>query len=343
MMRRPRLSLDLLRAFRAAGAHLSFTRAARELFVTQSAVSHSVHALEEQLGQALFHRVNRALKLTHAGEALYRAADDALNLIDAATDRLVASGRTLGVTTTAALASAWLVPRLGDFARANPDTDVRIVASNDRIDLEREHLDLAILFVPAWETPPEAERLVEYLQFPVCSPALARSRNNPLRVPADLARHVRLDFETIVYGRPWYDWEHWSNAKQLGSITPARTMRFSHYDQVIQAAINGSGVAIGKWPHLATHLRQGVLCAPFGREWVANLGGFYLVFTCATDAMGRELPFVEWLRNQLRRDTEHAPALIRLTRSPNEGKEARKAGVRTQEVIMARAMRSRKR
>jgi len=78
MIRRPRLSLDLLRAFRAASAHLSFTRAARELFVTQSAVSHSVHALEEQLGQALFHRVNRALKLTHAGETLYRAADDAL-------------------------------------------------------------------------------------------------------------------------------------------------------------------------------------------------------------------------------------------------------------------------
>ena len=271
MTRRPRLSLDLLRAFRAAGAHLSFTRAARELFVTQSAISHSVHALEEQLGQVLFHRVNRALKLSHAGEALYRAADNALNLIDAATDRLVGSGRALGVTTTAALASAWLAPRLRHFARSNPDTDVRIVATNDRIDLEREHLDLAIQFVPAWETPPGAELLVEYLQFPVCSPTLARSRNTPLRAPADLARHVRLDFETIVYGRPWYDWEQWSNATQPGSITPARTMRFSHYDQVIEAAINGSGVAIGKWPHLATHLREGVLCAPLGREWVANL------------------------------------------------------------------------
>lgn len=311
--------------------------------MTQSAVSHSVHALEEQLGQALFHRVNRALKLTHAGEALYRAADDAPNLIDAATDRLVASGRTLGVTTTVALASAWLVPRLRDFARANPDTDVRIVASNDRIDLEREHLDLAILFVPSWETPPEAERLVEYLQFPVCSPTLARSQNNPLRVPADLARHVRLDFETIVYGRPWYDWEHWSNAKQLGSITPARTMRFSHYDQVIEAAINGSGVAIGKWPHLATHLRQGVLCAPFGREWVANLGGFYLVFTRVIDAIGGEQPFVEWLRDQVRRDAEHAPALIQLARSPNGGREVRKTGVGTRGASMTRAKRSKNR
>ena len=340
MTRRPRLSLDLLRAFRAAGGHLSFTRAARELFVTQSAVSHSVHALEEQLGQALFHRVNRALKLTHAGEALYRAADDALNLIDAATDRLVASGRTLGVTTTVALASAWLVPRLRDFARANPDTDVRIVASNDRIDLEREHLDLAIQFVPSWETPPGAERLVDYLQFPVCSPTLARSRSNPLRVPADLARHVRLDFETIVYGRPWYDWEHWSNAKQLGSIRPARTMRFSHYDQVIQAAINGSGVAIGKWPHLATHLRQGVLCAPFGREWVANLGGFYLVFPHVADASRPEQQFVEWLRAEVRSDAEHAPTLIRIAKGR---REASKEGVRTRGASTTRATRSKNR
>lgn len=340
MMRRPRLSLDLLRTFRAAGAHLSFTRAARELFVTQSAVSHSVRALEEQLGQALFHRVNRALKLTHAGEALYRAADDALNLIDAATDRLVASGRTLGVTTTAALASAWLVPRLRDFVRTNPDTDVRIVASNDRIDLEREHLDLAILFVPRWETPPEGERLVEYLQFPVCSPALARSRSNPLRVPADLARHVRLDFETVVYGRPWYDWEHWSKAKQLGSITPARTMRFSHYDQVIQAAINGSGVAIGKWPHLATHLRQGVLCAPFGREWVANLGGFYLVLTRGAGTIGPEQRFVEWLRDQVRRDAEHAPALIHPAGSTSGGRVVRKAARETRGADTTRARRS---
>src|SRR5574337_702924 len=337
--RRPRLSLDSLRAFRAAAAHLSFTRAAQDLFITQSAVSHSIHALEEQLGQALFHRVNRALKLSHAGEALYRATDDALNLIDAVTDRLVASGRRLGVTTTVALASMWLVPRLPDFAQSNTDTDVRIVASNDRIDLEREHLDLAIQFVPPWETPPEAERLVEYLQFPVCSPALARSRDNPLRVPADLARHVRLDFETVVYGRPWYDWEQWSSAKQLGSITPARTMRFSHYDQVIQATINGSGVAIGKWPHLATHLRRGILCAPFGKEWVANRGGVYLVFTRVSAALGPEQPCVQWLREQVLRDAEHAPPLIGLAKSPDGGRRPRKAGGRTRGGIIARAAR----
>ena len=308
MKRHPRLSLDLLRAFRAAAAHLSFTRAAQEISVTQSAISRAVRTIEEQLGQPLFHRVNRALKLTHAGEALYRATDEALALIDSTTERLMGSDRRVAVTTTAALASLWLAPKLRSFARAHAGTDVRVVATNERVDLEREHLDLAIHFVPAWEAPLVTPKLVDYLQFPVCSPALARRL--PLRTPADLARHVRLDFETIVYGRPWYDWEHWTEAMDVRAL-PASTMRFSHYDQVIQAAVDGAGVAIGKWPHLAQKLHDGVLCAPLGSEWVARLGAFHFEF--ARDAGGRSSvrAFVAWLRDELAQDARHAPAFLR--------------------------------
>lgn len=310
MSRYPRLSLDLLRAFRAAGSHLSFTRAAREQFVTQSAISHSIRTLELQLGQALFHRVSRSLKLTHAGEALYRATDEAIALIDGAVEELAGSEHSLGVTTTAAFASLWLVPRLRRFSRSHPETNVRVVATNDRIEIEREHLDLAIHFVPPWETPPGDGKLVDYLQFPVCSPALAGSRKASLRTPADLQHHVRLDFETVLYGRPWYDWEQFSNAMKLRSITPRKTMRFSHYDQVIQAAIDGTGVAVGKWPHLARHLREGVLCAPLGRDWVARLGGFYLIVGEAVDPRVPVQEFVAWLRDEINRDAKTAPALL---------------------------------
>lgn len=170
MKRTPRISLDLLRAFRAAATHLSFTRAAREQFVTQSAVSHAIRTLEQQLGQPLFHRVNRTLRLTQAGETLFRAADDAIARIDAATEVLAGAERRLAVTTTPAFASTWLAPRLPRFAQVHPGTDVRVVATNDRVDLAREHPDLAIHFVPPWDTPPDAGRLVDYLQFPVCSP-----------------------------------------------------------------------------------------------------------------------------------------------------------------------------
>jgi DNA-binding transcriptional LysR family regulator len=297
-----RLSLDLLRGFRVAARHLSFTRAARELFVTQSAISREIKTLEEQLGQPLFHRVNRALQLTHAGEELYRAADEALALIDAAADQLAGSGRALAVTTTTAFASLWLVPRLPQFTRLHPGIDVRIAASNETVNLEREHLDIAIRWVPPGGDIPDGVRLVDYEIFPVCSPAVARDRVRPLRTPADLAHHVRLDFETVVYGRPWYDWEQWFDTMKMRQIKPAGTLRFSHYDQVVQAAVEGSGVAIGKTPHLTRHLRDGVLIAPFGRREVASLGSFYIVVAEAAARRDTVEAFVAWLRGEAHRD-----------------------------------------
>jgi DNA-binding transcriptional LysR family regulator len=305
------LSLDLLRAFRSAARHLSFTRAAREQFVTQSAVSRAIRTLEEQLGQPLFARVNRALMLTHAGEDLYRASDEALGLIDAAAARLSGSERALAVTTTTALASTWLVPKLPRFARLHPRTDVRIFASNDMVDLEREHIDVSLRFVPPGADAPNGDCLVEYCTFPACLPSIARGRKRPLRSAADLAAHVRLDFETIVDGRPWYDWDHWFEAMRMRPVAPAGTMRFSHYDQVIEAAVDGSGVAIGKWPHLARHLHQGILCAPLGSDAVAHIGGFYL--TIGRRAAGRESveAFVAWLRSEVERDQARAPVMLR--------------------------------
>jgi LysR family transcriptional regulator, glycine cleavage system transcriptional activator len=314
MKRRPRLSLDLLRAFRSSARHLSFTRAAHEQFVTQSAISRAIHTLEEQLGQPLFHRANRALMLTQAGEELYRATDEALGLIDATTDRLSGSGDVLAVTTTTALASTWLVPNLSGFARNHPRTDVRIFASNDMVDLERERIDVALRFVLPDAQPPDAELLVEYRQFPVCLPALARDRKRPVRTVGDLASHIRLDFETIVYGRPWYDWEHWYEAMGVRPVSPAGTMRFSHYDQVIAAAKDGSGIAIGKWPHLARHLREDGLCAPLGAGGVATLGGFYLVVASGSGGKGNVQAFVSWLRDQIRRDEERWPKLLQSAR-----------------------------
>jgi len=309
--RAPRLSLDLLRAFRSAARQLSFTRAAREQFVTQSAISRAIRTLEDQLGQPLFHRVNRALTLTHAGEELYRASEEALALIDSTADRLSGSTGALAVTTTTALASTWLVPKLPRFARLHPGTDVRIFASNDMVDLERERIDVALRFLLRGADAANGDCLVEYRTFPVCLPAIARSRKRPLRTAEDLAAYVRLDFETVVYGRPWYDWEHWFDVIGIRPVAPAGTMRFSHYDQVIEAAKEGSGIAIGKWPHLARHLREGTLCAPFGVEGVAHVGDFYLVVARHAAERKDVQAFVAWLRDEVQRDEAHAPALLR--------------------------------
>lgn len=308
--RRPRLSLDLLRGFRAAARHLSFTRAAQELFVTQPAISREIKALEEQLGQPLFRRVNRALELTPAGRELYQATDEALALLDAAVERLVTSGKTLAVTTTTAFASLWLAPRLPHFTRLHPGIDVRIAAVNDMVNLnlEREHLDLAIRFVPPDGDQPAGERLMDYETFPVCSPRLASDPTLPLRTPADLAHHVLVDFERIAFGRPWSDWDHWFRAKQLRPVKPAANLRFSHYDQVIQAAIEGSGVAIGKRPHLTRLLREGLLRAPFGTEGVAKLGSFFIVLAPGAGEREPVAAFIAWLRSEVRDDEQPAAA-----------------------------------
>lgn len=311
MDRRQRLSLDLLRGFHAAARHLSFTQAAHELSVTPSAISREIKTLEEQLGSPLFHRVNRSLQLTGAGAELFRATDEALATIDAAVERLAGAKRTLGVTTTTALASLWLVPRLPHYARTHPDQDVRIVASNDLVDLERERLDVAIRYLPPGVDVPGGERICDYETFPVCSPALLQGASPPLRTPADLAHHVRLDFETRVYGRPWSDWNNWFSAVGIAPVAPGSTMRCSHYDQVIQAAIEGGGVAIGKKPHLARHLRDGTLCAPFGREYIAHIGGFDIVFAPSARDRPDVQAFARWLRDEMRRDDERMPAGLR--------------------------------
>ena len=312
----PRLSLDLLRGFRVAARHLSFTRAAQELHVTQSAISQEIKTLEDQIGKPLFRRVHRALQLTRAGEELYYAIDEALALIDAATGRVAESGKTISVTTTTALASLWLAPSLPRFNRLHPGIDVQIVATNDRADLEREHMDIAIRAVTRGANAPNGERLVDCDIFPVCSPALARDRAHPLRSPADLAHHVRLDYETVRDGRPWSEWDVWFDAMKIPAVEPASTLRFfSHYDQLIPAVIAGNGVAMGARPHLTHYLRDGVLCAPFGLETAVNVSTFFIVVRHAVAGNEAVQAFVAWLRSEVSQDGELPLAPRRLQSS----------------------------
>ena len=187
--RHPRLSLDLLKGFEAAARHLSFTHAAQELALTQSAVSREIKTLEEQLGQPLFIRVNRGLRLTEAGQVLYRAVGEAMTLIDEATDRLGASkgGETLTVTTSVPLASMWLVPKLRRFVHLHPEVDVRSVAANQRLDLERERLDIAIRWGPPWIERPRRRAAIRRGDFP----GLLAGTGGRSRPPAQASRRSR--------------------------------------------------------------------------------------------------------------------------------------------------------
>src|SRR5437870_11210318 len=156
--RRALPSLDLLKGFEAAARNLSFTKAAAELYVTQSAVSRQVKTLEEQLGVALFRRHHRDLRLTEEGQTLYKTSGEVLRLLRDVASKLGArAAGMLTVTTTVSFAALWLVPRLNDFRRAHPGIDMRLAATNEMQDLEREGIDLTIRYCTPKAAGPGAE------------------------------------------------------------------------------------------------------------------------------------------------------------------------------------------
>jgi DNA-binding transcriptional LysR family regulator len=223
-------SLDLLRGFEAAARNLSFTRAAGELFVTQSAVSRQVKTIEDHLGAALFVRRHRALQLTEAGHDLYRATAQALRQISDATTRIRqrGAGRTLTVTATIGFASLWLIPRLADFRSRRPDIDIRISANNKMLDLEREGIEVAIRYCMPKAAPDGAIKLFGEVVLPVYSPKLV-TRAAPLATPEDLRHHVLLHYERPDGVTPWLSWTVWLETIQLPGLKSAGSLRFSQW------------------------------------------------------------------------------------------------------------------
>ncbi|MCC6658823.1 MAG: LysR family transcriptional regulator, partial [Rhodocyclaceae bacterium] len=168
-------SLDPLKGFEAAARHLSFTRAAQELHLTQSAISRQIQTLEQQLGVRLFRREARRLALTAEGEVLRRAAVETLERLAEVCAGLRAGRRRPRVTVSAAvgIASLWLVPRLAAFQEAEPDIDVRLSADNRMVALAREDIDLALRYIAPDAAPSGASLLFEEEVFPVAAPRLA--------------------------------------------------------------------------------------------------------------------------------------------------------------------------
>jgi len=179
--------LNAIRAFEAAARHLSFTRAADELHVTQAAVSHQIKVLEDALGVVLFERRNNMVLLTEAGQLGLPGIHDSFEKLAAAIERMrtAASGDMLCVTTTPGFAAKWLVPRLERFRMAHPDIEVRIDASTHLVDLARENVDVCIRFGAGTYAGLDSELLFKVEVFPVCSPDLIEGPH-PLRVPDDL-------------------------------------------------------------------------------------------------------------------------------------------------------------
>jgi len=289
--------LDSLRGFDAAARHLSFTRAAVELHLTQSAISRQVQTLEAQLGVALFRRETRRLVLTPAGEALHRVAAEALARLAEVCASLRAGQRRPQVDLTAAvgIASLWLVPRLAAFQAAQPDVDVRISADNRIVDLERDGFDVALRYLAAGDAPDGAILLFEEEVFPVAAPQVAASL--PARVSAeDFAKIVLLAYDDDR-AAPWFSWEPWLAGLGLAAARPKAILRFNQYDQIMRAAEEGQGVALGRGPLVARAIAAGRLRPLAVRREKIPARAYYLLR--APQAARAEVDaFVAWVRRE---------------------------------------------
>jgi LysR family glycine cleavage system transcriptional activator len=248
--------LGALRAFEAAARHLSFTRAAAELCVTQAAVSHQIRLLEDSLGVRLFERRGHALTLTAQGQAYLPELSGALDRIAAATARLVQpQGRPLRVTVLPSFASRWLVPRLEAFHALHPEIEVRLDSSADLWPFAAERFDFGIRSGLGNWPGLKADLIAREALSPVCSPAFMR--RVPLRAPADLLQ------ARLLHDTPRSAWKNWFDFAGVSGAEKIAGASFNDASLALQAAVDGQGVALGRLVLAEGDLRGGRLVQPF--------------------------------------------------------------------------------
>ncbi len=252
--------LNSLRSFEAAGRHLSFTRAAQELAVTQAAVSQQVKALEQQLGVHLFRRLPRQLLLTMAGETLLPLISESLDLISSAVAAIRENPdkERLSIRLAPSFAAKWLSPRLGTFQDQNPDIGLVLNHSNEAVDFRHSDIDLAITYGTGVWSDVVAERVLSIDFFPVCAPDYIRS-DRPLDDAGELSHY------TLLHDATYENWVKWLKLAGADDVNPRRGTILDDTNVLIQAAIDGQGIALGSTIFVTEHLENKRLVRPFGQ------------------------------------------------------------------------------
>ncbi len=282
--------LNALRTFEAAARFESFNRAAEELHVTPSAVSHQIRTLEEYLGVTLFRRLTRQIKLTPEGRAYLAPIRDALEQIRIATEQLARAGDAgpLTISSAPAFAAGWLMPRLNDFQLRHPEIEVRLTAAVELVDFARSDVDVGIRTGKGEWPGLRAHRLMREELVPVCSPALLDGPN-PLARPEDL-RHATLLHELPRLGQ----WRTWLSAAGVEGIDAERGPKFQNAAMAVEAAVSGLGVAIADRSLAEGHLQEGRLVAPFDIK-LPSKHAYYLVYPEQRAGDPKIAAFSAWL------------------------------------------------
>ncbi|HEU4621665.1 MAG TPA: transcriptional regulator GcvA [Burkholderiaceae bacterium] len=311
-MRRLCPSLSELLAFEAAARHLSFTRAAECLGVTQGAISRQVRQLEEFLGLELFQRIRKRLVLTDGGHAYYARVQPSLDQLQAATLEVVSyrnGGGTLSLSVLPGFNAKWLLSRLPRFGRKNANIALNFIPSPPSEDLWHPTLDAAIRYGDGIWPQSISDYLIGKRVVPVCSPKLLEG-SRPIRQPKDLVRHTLL--QNVHSPRAWTEWLDACGVKGINGL---KGLRLDNFSVQIQATVAGLGVALVPEFLVADELERGTLVVPFDTE-VTSSYGYYLVYP----EEKRNLPPLHAFRAWLLREVALTEAQLRRTLHNDDSK-----------------------
>lgn len=289
-LKRGRLPLTALRSFEAAGRHLSFSRAAEELFVSQAAISRQIKELEALIGRPLFNRLHRSVELTAAGHSLLSQLTQSFDAIDRRITEIVAGPRPdmVVVSTEPFLANSWLLPRLNRFHAIRPDVDVSVDVGMNVVELRRSGMELAIRhsFTRASWPGTQSRFLFDSRATPLLSPALLAA-GYPLKKPEDLAHYTLLHEENRDY------WSQWFQAAGVAGIDAQRGPLYPDGAMAARAAVLGHGVTLGDAHLDSLELEAGRLVRPF--ELAIPFGTYWLVTPDFALLSEPAQAFTEWL------------------------------------------------
>ena len=286
-------SLNSLKVFEAVARHLSFTKAAAELYVTQAAASHQIKILEGQLGVALFVRHPRRIQLTNEGKILLPVMSRSLDAIASGVEKIT-SDTGLGmlrVRLGPSISAKWLSPKLNDFWRHNPDINLSLFHSNEEVDFSREDIDIAITYGDGNWPNVESSHLLSLDLFPVCSPALVNGFGEDF-CEADL-EHMPL-----LHDANYHSWSQWVKGAGIVGVNPNRGVIIDDTNVLVQAAIDGQGVAIGSSLVVNEHLRSGRLVRLFDHILRPD-ESYYIIYPKAHSQRQNVRLFKNWLLSQI--------------------------------------------
>jgi LysR family glycine cleavage system transcriptional activator len=290
--------LNALRAFEAAARHLSFSKAAQELNVTPGAVSQQIKLLEEQLETRLFERRNRQIVLTEAGQLCLPRLTEAFKLMQEAVETVAAQqlNEPLNITAAPAFVARWLIPRLKLFYQAHPEINVRIDASTRLVDLDHENIDVGIRFSQDHDPDLVSTHLMSLELIPVCSAEYLKSHPD-LDNPSNLGRYNLLHYDNPQVEQAWPDWNMWLATVGIEGIDTSKGVFFNQTEMLIQAALDGQGVALVATIYARDDIRNGKLVQPFVLSMPSRFS-YFLVTTPHKARRQRVQAFRQWMLGQ---------------------------------------------